>query len=136
MKADLRDKFYGHSVDEWISKMPGELSVDAVGFWQIVSFGRQGFGLSGNDLVEYVRKALLALFENGARPVVSATDGIHYWTPVNLGETPEKIADSVIAEWLSTGQEPDAGGVWFALPHIYEAIRRDDTPKHLKRDLS
>jgi hypothetical protein len=126
MNADLRDKYYGHSIDDWISKIPGELAVDAVGLWQIVSFGRQGFGLEGNDLVKYVRKALYALFAKGAKPVVGATDGIHFWTPIDLGEAPEKIADSIIAEWLNTGREPDAGGIWFALPHIYEALRRGD----------
>ena len=31
MKTELRDKFYGNTVEEWIEKVPGELPVDAVG---------------------------------------------------------------------------------------------------------
>jgi hypothetical protein len=81
----LRDKFYGNTVEEWIDKVPAELSVDAVGLWQIVSFGREGFGLAGKELTEYVRRSLVALFAKGAMPVTGATDGIHIWTLVNYG---------------------------------------------------
>jgi hypothetical protein len=123
MKSNLRDRYYGNTVEEWISKVPGELPIDAVGFWQIVSFARQGFGLSGDELVEAVRKALLALFEKGAKPVTGANDGIHYWIPVNYGDTAKEMADIIIREWLGSGRELDAGGIWFALPHIYEATR-------------
>ncbi len=34
MTEQLRDKFYGYTIDEWISKVPGELSVDAVGLME------------------------------------------------------------------------------------------------------
>lgn len=30
MTEPLRDKFYGYTTDEWISRVAGELSVDAV----------------------------------------------------------------------------------------------------------
>jgi hypothetical protein len=29
MKKELRDKFYGQTVDDWIDKLPGELPADA-----------------------------------------------------------------------------------------------------------
>jgi len=137
MRSDLREKYYGTPLDEWISKVTAELAVDAVGLWQIVSFGRDGFGLSGDELVEYVRRNLLALFENGAKPVIGATNNVHYWTRVDYGDTNEEMADAVIGEWRATGEDPDAGGVWFALPHVYERVRPPgDEPRLRKGDLS
>jgi hypothetical protein len=136
MKKNLREKFYGHTVEEWIEKVPGELAVDAVGLWQIVSFGREGFGLSGDKLVDYVRQNLLALFAKGAKPVQGALDNIHIWTLVDYGDTAEGMADGIIKEWLNSGRDPDVGDVWFALPHIYEAKRSHDSPKKTKTSLS
>jgi hypothetical protein len=123
LKNELRDKYYGNTVQEWIEKVPGELLVDAVGLWQIVSFGREGFGLSGDELVDYVRRNLFALFAKGAKPVRGALDNIHIWTLVDYGSTAEEMADGIINEWLNSGRDPDVGDVWFALPHIYEERR-------------
>jgi hypothetical protein len=123
MKKELRDKFYGSTIEERLAQVPGELAIDAVGLWQIVSFGRQGFNLSGPELVDYVRRHILALLAKGAKPVVGARDNIHYWVLVDYGRTPDDIADAIVREWLSSGREPDPGDVWFALPHIYEATR-------------
>ena len=82
MKKELRDKFYGQTVEEWIEKIPGELPIDAVGLWQIVPFAREGFGLSGEELLDVVRRSITALLAKGAVPVVGAMDGVHFWTPV------------------------------------------------------
>jgi hypothetical protein len=60
MSGELRDKFYGSTIDERLMQVPNELAIDAVGLWQIVSFGRQGFDLSGEPLNEYVRRHILA----------------------------------------------------------------------------
>jgi len=128
MTQELRDRFYGYTIDEWISKVPGELDVDAVGLWQIVSFGREGFELSGNSLVEYVRRNLLALTAAGARPVVGALDGEHIWTKVDYGDTADEVCDSIIAEWVASGRDPNEGDVWFAKPHIYSAARSSVMP--------
>jgi hypothetical protein len=136
LKNELRDKYYGNTVQEWIEKVPGELLVDAVGLWQIVSFGREGFGLSGDELVDYVRQNLFALFAKGAKPVQGALDNIHPWTLVDYGKTAEQMADAIINEWRNSGRDPDVGGVWFALPHIYEAVRSHDAPKKTKGSLS
>ncbi len=136
MKKERRKKYYGHTVEEWIEKVPGELAVDAVGLWQIVSSGRAGFGLSGDELVDYVRRNLFALFAKGAKPVRGAFDNIHIWTLVDYGNTPEEMADGIIKEWLRSGRDPDVGGVWFALPHIYEEGRCDESPEKRKESLS
>ena len=136
MKKELRDKFYGHTVEEWIQKVPGELAVDAVGLWQIASFGREGFGLSGRELVDYVRQNLLALFARGAKPVQGALDNIYIWALVDYGSTAGDMADRIINEWLNSGRDPDVGDVWFALPHIYKATRSRDAPEKTKSGLS
>jgi len=128
MTQEPRDKFYGYTIGEWISKIPNELAADAVGLWQIVSFGRDGFGLSGPALVGYVRKSLFALLASGARPGVGALDGEHIWITVDYGNTAENVCDSIIAEWIASGRDPNEGDVWFALPHIYNAKRRDGRP--------
>jgi hypothetical protein len=136
MEKELRDKFYGDTIEERIKKVPAELVIDAVGLWQIVSFGREGFGLSGDKLVDYVRRHLFALFAKGARPVRGALDGVHIWTLVNYGETPEEMADAIINEWQNSGRDPDVGSVWFALPHIYNETLSHDAPKKSKTILS
>jgi hypothetical protein len=88
MTKGLRDRYFDNSIDEWISTLPGELPVDAVGLWQIVSFGREGFGLSGDQLTDFVRRGIEELFAKGAKPVIGAMDGIHVWTTVNYGDIP------------------------------------------------
>ena len=124
MKKERRDKFYGSTIEGRLAQVPGELVIDAVGLWQVVSFGRQGFNLSGPELVDYMRRHILALLAKGAKPVVGARDNIHYWVVVDYGKNPDEIADAIIGEWLGSGREPSLRDVWFALPHIYEATRR------------
>jgi hypothetical protein len=123
MSGELRDKFYGSTIEERLSQVPNELAIDAIGLWQIVSFGRQGFDLSGEPLTDYVRRHILALLGKGAKPVIGARDGVHLWMVVDYGQEPEEIANAIIREWQMIGRDPDPGGVWFALPHIYEVIR-------------
>lgn len=126
MSTELRDKFYGMTRDEYVARVPAELAVDAVGLWQVISFGRQGFGLSGEPLVNLVRLCILELLSKGAKPVIGARDGLHFWKVVNYGERPEEIADGIIKEWQITGRDPDPGGVWFACSKIYEAATRHE----------
>lgn len=136
MTKALRDKYFGNTIDEWISTLPGELPVDAVGLWQIVSFGREGFGLSGDQLTDFVRRGIEELFAKGAMPVIGAMDGVHVWTTVNYGDIPEAASKAIIAEWHSLGRDPNGGDVWFALPHIFNALRPLDEPRKRKEDLS
>src|SRR6266849_5842529 len=135
MNKERRDKIYGQTVGEWIEKIPGELPIDAVGLWQIVSFGREGFELSGEELVDAVRRSITALLAKGAVPVVGARDGIHVWTPVKYGDTADETIEAIITEWRNLGRDPDGGDVWFALPHILEATLPPDGPRKRKEDL-
>jgi hypothetical protein len=127
MRSGLRHKIHGTPIEEWVAKVPNELPRDAVGLWQIVGAGGQaGFGLSGQELIEFVRLILLALFEKGAKPVTAAIDGVHVWALVPYGEKPDEMAEAIIQEWIATAREPDLGDVWFAIPKIYESKRPID----------
>jgi hypothetical protein len=70
-----------------------------------------------------VRRHIPALLGKGAKPVIGAPDEVHLWMVVDYGQEPEEIVNAIIREWQMIGRDPDPGGVWFALPHIYEAIR-------------
>ncbi len=123
MKSEPRDRFDGSTIEDSIMRVPAELAVDAVGLWQVVAAGRQGFDLSGGDLYSFVRQHIMALLEKGAKPVIGSADKMYFWVAVDYGKTPDEIADAILMEWQNSGREPDVGGVWFALPHIYEAKR-------------
>jgi hypothetical protein len=121
MSEQIRHRNYGKTVDEWIELVPGELEFDAVSLRNIVVAGREGFGLSGEQLIEYVRRNILVLVAKGAKPVVGAADGEHYWSLAEYGKSEDEIADAIMDEWQREGRDPELGGVSFALPHVYEA---------------
>lgn len=118
MRLDIRHRLYGHTLAEHIQTVADELPVDAVGLWQIVPAGRQGFGLSGADLEEFVRRCVSALLERGATPVIGGGGTKFDWLhQPQYGETNAEIANSVVSEWLAAGAgDCDPGGLWFALP--------------------
>lgn len=130
---DDKSPYLSDSVGEFIERIPGELPIDAVGFWQIVSPGRgvHGYALSGDDFLEFIRRCLLGLLRKGARPVLMAAPPI-FWTVVDrLVGRPEAIAERIICEWLAAGApdphpagpepgQPDLIGLWFATPNIYQ----------------
>jgi hypothetical protein len=103
---------------EYIQTVSGELPIDAVGLWQIVPAGRQGFKLSGDDLTEFVYQCVFALVTHGAKPVIGGGGTKHGWIiQSQYGETSEEIVDAVMEEWLTLGAgDCDPGGLWFALP--------------------
>jgi hypothetical protein len=123
MSLDLqaRDPFFGDTVMEYIQTVSGELPIDAVGLWQIVPAGRRGFGLSGEDLTEFVSRCVSELLAHGAKPVRGGAGTEYYWLQQpQYGETNAEILDAVIKEWLAAGGgECDPGGLWFALPSLY-----------------
>ncbi|AUZ18297.1 hypothetical protein AL509_28540 [Achromobacter xylosoxidans] len=110
--------FFGQTMAEYINTVAGELPVDAVGMWQIIPAGRHGFGLSGDELTEFVRRCVLALLDAGAKPVVGGGGSDYDWLhQPQYGKTNEEILSAVINEWLISGAtDCDPGGVWFALP--------------------
>lgn len=119
MIDDVRDKYCGETVAEWLETLPYELERDAIGLWGIIPVGRHTFGLVDSDLVEFTRRALLAVLQKGARPVRGANNPERWIAADEYGDIPEQIADAVIAEWLASGAgDPDVGGLWFATPEV------------------
>lgn len=117
LNLQTRDRVFGQTVMEYIQTVSGELPIDAVGLWQIVSTGRQRFGLSGGDLTEFVCRCVFALLAHGAKPVVGGGGTKYDWLlQSQYGETKEEIIDAVVKEWLASGAtDGDPGGLWFAL---------------------
>lgn len=118
MTDEPRDKFYGETMSEVISLVPGELPIDAVGLWQIVPKGRDGFGLTGEALVGFIRKCIYALLDAGAVPVSGGKGTGYDWiAQKQYGTTREEIAENVIREWSQAPNDQEVlFKVWFALP--------------------
>jgi len=97
-----------------------DADVDAVGLWQIVPEGRDRYGLEGDGLVKFIRLSLLYMFARGAKPV-RGRHGVDHWILKDYGDTPEAMADAIIAEWLAAGAVTPKpyDSLWLALPHIY-----------------
>ena len=107
MTHEPRHRLYGHTIEEWIALVPGELEIDEVSLRNIVIAGRDGFGLSGEALTNYMRRNIIALLDAGAVPVTSVADAVHGrgLLPVSYGTMPDEIANAIIAEWLKEGSE-------------------------------
>jgi len=88
MSKKPEHKAYGGSVSEWIALAPGELNDLPVGMWKIVDHGRDGFGLEGPALADFIRRSIYALMDAGAKPVAGGNKpnyGIDARMDRNLG---------------------------------------------------
>jgi hypothetical protein len=117
--SEPKHHLFGTPMSEWINRV-GELDIDAVGFWQIVPVGREGFGLEGSALDDFVRRSLIAHFAYSAFPVRHIPGDPNVWTiKTSYGENPEVMADSIINEWIEMGRpDPGSGDLWLATPNI------------------
>jgi hypothetical protein len=113
LNLQARDRVFGQTLMEYIQTIPGELSIDAVGLWQIVPAGRQRFGLNGDDLTEFMYRCVFALLAHGAKPVVGGGGTKYDWIlQSQYGETKEEIIEAVVKEWLASGAaDCDPGGL-------------------------
>ena len=116
MTAEPVNKYFGTPLSEWIDRIPNELEMDAVGFWQIIADGRDGFELTGDMLRDYVRRALAALLKRGAVPVLPSCEEGVFWVPQDsYGNNVDSMVCNIIDEWERAGVDPDHDGLWFAL---------------------
>jgi hypothetical protein len=120
-----RDRYFGQTEQEVITGWVEELARDATSLWHIITAGREGFELDGPELIDFVRRSLMALFAAGAKPVMGKIDPDYLWGRVTkYGDDPRQMTDAVIDEWQKSGRDPDAGGIWFATPNVYGERRR------------
>lgn len=118
MTQERTHKVYGRTISEWIKLVPGELTQDAVGLWQILAAGQEGFELEGAELSDYIRRNIFALIDHGAIPVTGGKGtGFDWIATYEFGEARDQVAEGVIAKWL-VSQDDDffPFEVWFALP--------------------
>ena len=107
MTSEPRHRTYGYTASEAISFFPGELPIDAVGLWQIVPSGRDGFGLRGAVLDDFVRRGILALLNAGAVPVRHIPGSAYEWDiQRQYGTTHAEIASAILAEWHAMPDDP------------------------------
>lgn len=120
--TEARHVDYGYTVQEAIDLIPGELPIDAVGLWQIVPKARDGFGLKGHELTDFVRRSIHALLDAGAVPVRHQPGSEFEWDMQNqYGTSRDAITEGVIREWLAMPDDSTilcGEGVWFARPRI------------------
>ena len=100
MIIEPRHKDTGETISEVIAMLPNELSYDVVGVWHIVPDGETGFGLSGDGLADFLKRAILALLDAGAVPVRHFPGTDYEWVRQNqYGTTRAEIADAIVREW-------------------------------------
>lgn len=119
MTIERRHKTFGDTESQYVSFLPDELDDIGVCLSVIVRGGRYGFAFEGAELIAFVRRAILALLEKGAEPRHWGTVDdpmrnimLHYGT-----DTPDEIADGIIADWQAMGGgDLQWGDFWFARP--------------------
>lgn len=93
-----------------------EISDDeiGIGLCGIVSDGRRRYHLEGASLVDFVRSVVVGIVAGGATPQdpTFVTPG----NPRGLGhfgsDTPEEIADGIVAAWVAKGMPDPEWGDW------------------------
>jgi hypothetical protein len=102
MNDEPKHKLYGTPMGEWIALTPGGLNDEVgVGISGIIGNGRYGFGLEGEQLIDFVRRSLYTLLERGAKPrhwLMTGTPQLQYGS-----DSPSEIVEGVIADWLKRG---------------------------------
>ncbi len=104
--------FSGHTRQEVIQQTLDAAKLDGLSLGEIVSDG-QMFDLEGDELVAYVRSAMLALLESGARIVEQSTDQGGEWTVQPEFDLPhDEAIEKALQLWDSEGRAA-AFLVWF-----------------------
>lgn len=104
--------FYGRTQQEVIAQTLKTAAFEAVSLGEIVSDG-QMFDLEGDELVVYVRSAMLALLKSGARIVEQSVDKGDEWIALPEFDLPhDQAIDKVMRMWETKGREA-AFLVWF-----------------------
>jgi len=114
-------KHYGMPLSEWVSRVPNELAVDAVGLWQIASVLEREFGLTGAELEAQVRECVSRVVGHGALPVQGGPD--RTWiVREDLAYPQDAAVEQVVQYWKGLGREPTVSDVWFVLPRFLRGV--------------
>ncbi len=120
----------GESVAEYFEGYRNEVYDDRVGYGlaEVIRDARRDFGLEDDELVDYVRRAVVDMVGEGARPhhFGPAESGFctapHETGPVLFGSnTPQEIIDGVVETWVREGMGDLAWGDFrFSMPEAWE----------------
>jgi len=104
------------ATDGWISSRVEELATDEIGLgsYTIVAVGRVHARLEGADLVDFVRRVIVGLMRGGATPendALFSPDNPHGLAHFGA-DTPEEVADGVVAAWVAKGMPDPKWGDW------------------------
>jgi hypothetical protein len=102
----------GRTRNEVIQQTLNMAELEAVSLGEIVSDG-QMFDLEGDELDAYVRSAMLALLESGARIVGQSTDKGGEWTVQQKFDLPNDEAVAKALQLWETEGRAAAFLVWF-----------------------
>src|SRR5690606_3979257 len=116
MKLSGQSEFFGMEVNEWISRVPNELSRAAVGLWQIIGAALDEFHYYGSELEECARQCIEGLVARGAVAVIGNSHPQYPWKKAHQFPTLEAIIEHVRKRYVEGGAEPDLGDIWFAVP--------------------
>ena len=131
MTIEPKQKDTGETIIEVIAKIPNELDYDAIGIWHVVPIGETSFGLSGMSLSDFVRRAIVAILNEGGVPVRHVPGSGYEWVHQSqYGNTPQEIADAIIREW-----EPVPNDSISMIEHCPWFARPDpEFPNYVKMD--
>jgi hypothetical protein len=116
MSSEPVHKYFGTPISEWIRCIPNELSIDAVGLWQIIPVGIEDFSLENSELEEFCKDCIVALVNSGAKPVVASDQESKYWQhQPQYGNQATEIACAIIKAWKKSPELATHGGIWFDL---------------------
>ncbi len=102
----------GHTRQEVIQQTLNMAELEAVSLGEIVSDG-QMFNLEGDELVAFVRSAMLALLESGARIVGQSTDKGGEWAALPGFDLPhDEAVEKALQLWETEGRAA-AFLIWF-----------------------
>jgi hypothetical protein len=109
------------TIGEFLRTFCDELEVDGVSSSDIWSAARYGFGLKGDDIDEFARRAIRALIAAGARPARPTNVGPDFFiAEKGYDGQAEDIAERIVTESKELGHDPDHGWLWF---YRFEANR-------------
>jgi hypothetical protein len=129
MTDEPREISTGTPISEWITFYKDDLEDDGVGLWSIVEHGRVGFSLSGDALIDFIRRSLHFIIACGGRIVKDGPDG---WEPDDsYGTTPDEIVENVVRSWQAAGEPDPEWGQWrFVLPRDFGHVDwRGEAPR-------
>ena len=104
MRTDLIHTLTETPIMDWINYVHTSIEDYDISLGVILTAGIYGYGLSGDDLVEFARRCLERLVAEGAIPVLhEGNDYCPFVPTLRYGRKPADIVENVLASWQAGG---------------------------------